>query len=365
LKKDGLLLMDTRKKNAKGQDGADQWNAAEVRTAARRMGKPVAAWGAIHKWDETGLAPGKLDREDFRGLAASMELCEGARVMLTQNLWTEAGLMNGAMGTVRGFVWSKGGGGGAKTTDLSVPLCVVVEFDEIRMTGPSAEERTYFPDEPEKARWVPIFRQEVSSSMDEQDRRDQFPLELAGAVTHWKAQGMTLRRARVQLSDKSAGTHGVGFVAGTRVRHPTHMAFVNDLPDYQVFMNVRETVAFRQRRRFELRLEARASETIRKYGFCEAPGEQWTAGDRDRASALLARLRAVREKRRASLRQLARPTDEDAYLWEEEPDYRALLETAADVLGGTSVAERTSYELVVGRLLNELHLPAVKEALGR
>ena len=31
-----------------------------------------------------------------------LHMCEGARVLLTQNLWVEAGLMNGALGTVRG-----------------------------------------------------------------------------------------------------------------------------------------------------------------------------------------------------------------------------------------------------------------------
>ena len=63
--------MDGRKKNVKGQDGADQWNAAELRNAARRLGKPIAAWGALHKWDEDELDPTKLDNVEFRGLAAS------------------------------------------------------------------------------------------------------------------------------------------------------------------------------------------------------------------------------------------------------------------------------------------------------
>ena len=36
-------------------------------------------------------------------------VCEGARVLLTQNLWVEAGLMNGALGYVRGYMWPEGG----------------------------------------------------------------------------------------------------------------------------------------------------------------------------------------------------------------------------------------------------------------
>jgi ATP-dependent DNA helicase PIF1 len=370
LRNDALLLMDGRKKNAKGHDGADQWNAGELRNVARRLGKPIAAFGAIHKWDEEGLNPTRLDSDEFRGLAANMELCEGARILLTQNLWVEAGLMNGAMGTVRGFVWPQGGDPAATKKELSVPLCVVVEFDAVELTDSSGQPRTYFPGEPDKAKWVPIFAQDVSSSMDEKVRREQFPLVLAWAVTHWKAQGMTLRRARVRLGAKTAAMHGVGFVACTRVRHPSHMVFEEDLPEYEVFQSVRETPAFRRRRRFELRLEARASETIRKYGFCRAEGEQWSAEDRDRATALLARLKVVREKQRASMKQLARPTDEEAYLWEQEPDYGKLLDDAVEEVSGHTAAhvsaesERGALIVVAKRLRNELHLPAVKEALG-
>ena len=95
---------------------------------ARDRKKPIAGWGAIHKWNEDELKPERLDADDFRGLSASMEMCEGARVLLKSNLWPEAGLMNGALGTVRGFVWPSGGGAGKKSQDpnvcLDVPLCV-------------------------------------------------------------------------------------------------------------------------------------------------------------------------------------------------------------------------------------------------
>ena len=40
----------------------------------------------IAEWKEGGLAPGKLDGHDFGVLEASEELCEGVRVVLTQNL---------------------------------------------------------------------------------------------------------------------------------------------------------------------------------------------------------------------------------------------------------------------------------------
>ena len=199
--------------------------------------------------------------------------------------------------------------------------------------------------------------------------REQFPLVLAWAITHWKAQGMTLPRARVILGARTAGSHGVAFVAVTRVGHRGRLVFEHDLPDWEVFQGVRETPTFRRRVRYELRLQAKASHTIRKYGFCEAEGEQWSGADSGRAAALLENLRVEREQQRARLRQLGRRTDADAFLWPEgEPDYGRLLATAGVELSGAAGdadgAERRAFQEVEGRLLNELHLPAVKEALG-
>ena len=172
------------------------------------------------------------------GSFSSMELCEGARVLLFQNLWPEAGLMNGAMGWLRGFVWPQGGDPSSTRLDLSVPLCLVVEFDDVRVTA-QGEEHPFFPGEPDKANWVPIFREKLSSTMEEKVTREQFPLVLSWAITHWKAQGMTLPRARVILGARTAGTHGVAFVAVTRVGHRRRLVFENDLPDWEVFQGVR------------------------------------------------------------------------------------------------------------------------------
>ena len=72
------------------------------------------------------------------------------------------------------------------------------------------------------------------------------------------------------LSEKTAAVPGIGFVACIRVRHPWDMIFEEDLPEYEPFMNARRTPAFRERGRFELKQEARASRTLRRYGYCEA-----------------------------------------------------------------------------------------------
>ena len=55
------------------------------------------------------MRPEEIKADDFRGIENELLLCEGARVLQTQNLWVEAGLMNGAMGVLRGYMWPEGG----------------------------------------------------------------------------------------------------------------------------------------------------------------------------------------------------------------------------------------------------------------
>ena len=49
--------------------------------------------------------------------------------------------------------------------------------------------------------------------------RENYPLTLAWALTHWKAQGMTLGKVRVRLGERGALSVGVGYVVMTRVKH--------------------------------------------------------------------------------------------------------------------------------------------------
>ena len=87
-----VVLMCRRRRGIRGEDGAEQYNAAELRRLAARTGRPILAIGAHHNRPEqaTELRPEYLDSEEFRGLEARLELCEGARVLLTNNEWPEA-----------------------------------------------------------------------------------------------------------------------------------------------------------------------------------------------------------------------------------------------------------------------------------
>ena len=71
----------------------------------RQLGRPVAAIKAIH----SGTNASKATTDDAQGLEPIVHLEHGARVVLIANLWVEAGLVNGAMGTVHSLCYRNGG----------------------------------------------------------------------------------------------------------------------------------------------------------------------------------------------------------------------------------------------------------------
>ena len=130
--KDAPLLMDTRATTAQQQAGADAYNRERLERLARETQVPILAIRAAHKRPK-GATPERMDADQFRGLQAELQLCIGARVLLTSNEWVEAGLVNGAAGYVRGFMLPKGFDPNSSDTRLSTPLAVIVEFDEVNL----------------------------------------------------------------------------------------------------------------------------------------------------------------------------------------------------------------------------------------
>ena len=135
---DAPMLMGTRKERrgaAEGEEvaGADMMNERELGRLAQRTGEPILEVRGHHdkKEKDKDLRAELLPDDQFRRLEGTLRLCRGARVLLTHNLWVEAGLMNGALGYVAGYVWPEGGDPRSSDSRKRAPICIVVEFDDI------------------------------------------------------------------------------------------------------------------------------------------------------------------------------------------------------------------------------------------
>lgn len=169
------------------------------------VNQPVKVLKAVNK----GRNAQRATEDEANNLAPELYLCISARVMLTANLWTEAGLVNGSMGTVYCIEWARG----QDTSQL--PSVLFVKFDNC--TAPE------FPGFGRST--IPIFPavrqfdyQGVACS------RIQFPLRLAFAITVHKSQGLTLNRVVLDLN-KREHCLGLAYVATSRVKHLNGLLF--------------------------------------------------------------------------------------------------------------------------------------------
>ena len=75
---------------------------------------------------------------------------------------------------------------------------------------------------------VPVYPREIFDPQNDMSRV-QFPVVLGWALTPWKAQGLTLKRAIVEIG-KAVSETGVLFVALSRVRHPDDLMLDDYFP---------------------------------------------------------------------------------------------------------------------------------------
>ena len=123
--------------------------------------------------------------------------------MLTRNLWTQAGLCNGATGIIKDIIYQEG------TEPPVLPLSVIVQFDD-NYIGPTICSET-----PHCVPIIPVTS--TSDTLGTAYERQQLPLRLAWAITIHKSQGLTLKKAWVDLG-KSEKVAGLAYVAISRVK---------------------------------------------------------------------------------------------------------------------------------------------------
>ena len=127
-------------------------------------------------------------------LSLTVLLSIGKQVMLTTNLWVEAGLVNRALVQVVSILYN------TSTTPPNLPLFVVVNF--MHYKGP--------PWDNANPNYVPILPVTRGS-------RRKLPLCMAWGLTIHKAQGMTLQKATIDIGN--VDRQGLTFTVVSRVRH--------------------------------------------------------------------------------------------------------------------------------------------------
>ncbi|KAL8376601.1 hypothetical protein RB595_007618 [Gaeumannomyces hyphopodioides] len=151
----------------------------------------------------TGSGGAAVESRDAGNLHNSLPLCIGARVMLTDNVWTKAGLVNGASGHVYDLTWAPG----VVDPRQEPPFLLLMQVDKY-------DSPPCFPDEPTiPPNIVPIFR--VSRDFLKSNTACngvQFPVTVSYAITVHKSQGMTLDKAVMGISGKDFQS-GLTYVA--------------------------------------------------------------------------------------------------------------------------------------------------------
>ena len=151
--------------------------------------------------------------EFFEGLEKNILVKKGARIMITNNLWCAAGVVNGATGTIKYIVYD------GINQPPKLPSYIIVQLDEYN--GPpcfSGEDfKNCIP-------LQPITKQGTNLINGIQLTRTQYPIVLAYALTIHKSQGASLDAAVIDIMGnrkRAKSDPALTFVAFSRVRDIT------------------------------------------------------------------------------------------------------------------------------------------------
>ena len=105
---DAPRIMDFRKATDQNpEDNCDHHNRVKLRKFAREHNVPILRFDAVHLGTDQkdGL---NLHDERFYQLPKTLELCRGAKIVVTMNLAVEHGIMNGTQGHIVDFIYHAG-----------------------------------------------------------------------------------------------------------------------------------------------------------------------------------------------------------------------------------------------------------------
>ena len=216
-----------------------EYNVSRIKA----VGNPVAYFPATH----SSKTAGSIIFEKLYDLPRSLLLCKGATFRLTWNLYTAAGLTNGAQGTVHSIIYAPG------SAPPDMPLAVIAVFD--KYLG-----KPYLPDVPKSVVIVPVQRAiEVKGKT---HVRTALPMKLAYALTVHSLQGATLDKAVLNAGPREFSP-GLLLVGASRTKKFENLAFDPEL-SYKRVQSCWNNVLFEERRREEQKMLESHDRTIVK-----------------------------------------------------------------------------------------------------
>ncbi|KAL8585501.1 hypothetical protein ACOMHN_064249 [Nucella lapillus] len=151
----------------------------------------------------------KTSAERDSGLTSVIALSKDTVFRLFCNLWTEAGLTNGAVGNVYDIVYAP------NTKPLELPVAVIGIFDDY--CGP-----LFLPDVPKSVPICPVQRTWISNKI--HCSRTMLPIILGYALSIHKLQGSTLDKVILNAGLKEFAL-GLLFVGASRVKRFEDLTF--------------------------------------------------------------------------------------------------------------------------------------------
>jgi ATP-dependent DNA helicase PIF1 len=192
----------------------------------KKTGSPIAKIKAVNS---PGAARFPADKS--QGLSNVLYLSKGARIVLTNNIWAEAKLVNGSRGTVRYIIYEDG-----KLPPNDQPALIICQFPDY--IGPS-----YLQTEEKMVPIVPMTRNWFEKN--KQFSRTQYPIILGWAITIHKSQGMTLDEIILDVGEKEFATR-LTYTDTTRTQNFGLLAF-DPFPNYHRFAKIFLSKGFKSR----------------------------------------------------------------------------------------------------------------------
>lgn len=181
-----------------------------------------------------------------------------AKIVLLHNLSANYGLVNGAVGEVKDFVYLN------NDSPPNLPTYIIVDFPSY--TGPSFFEE----DNIDKRCWVillPVTAKWKYNFADHEHRnsmcsRTMFPIRLAWAWTPWKAQGSTFNCPIILHLGNKEREHGLTYTAMSRAKRVEDILLPEGLGEDRLCQKIKNIKKMQSRIEEEKRLQLLHNITI-------------------------------------------------------------------------------------------------------